>query len=198
VPLADVTHFKSGRRLSAWTGNCISIGAATVQLEPLIGADLHAAQLGVSTLIELFPRDEGFDVERVEYNRLMAEQLDALRDFTLAHYISGRTRPGAFWDATRAQPPPARLAHKLDLYRANGRIELLDFESFEETDWAWLLIGAGCKPDALEMSVDLHLQNLDKREITALRANITSLAASMPPHIEYVRRLAELAARPPR
>ena len=32
---------------------------------------------------------------------------------------------------------------KLDLFGANGRINLLDLESFEEVDWAWLLLGAG-------------------------------------------------------
>jgi tryptophan halogenase len=169
-----------------------------MQLEPLVGADLHAAQLGVSTLIGLFPLDARSDVERVEYNRLMVEQLDALRDFTLAHYIAGPARPGAFWQATRTAPVPERLARKLELFRANGRLELLDFESFEETDWAWLLLGTGCKPDSLELSIALHLEQFASRDAAPLRAQVRTLAASMPPHIQYVRRLGELATRAPR
>ena len=201
-PLASaglpVAHFSSGRRSILWDRNCVAIGAAAMQIEPLAGADLHTAQLGVSTLIELFPRDARGDVERVEYHRLMAEHLDSLRDFTLAHYIAGPARQGAYWEAVRAAPVPERLGHKLDLFRANGRIELLDFESFEETDWAWLLLGSGCKPDALELSLVLHLEKFGTREAAPLREHVRDLAASMPPHIEYVRRLAELAARAPR
>ena len=125
----------------------------------------------------------------------MVEQLDALRDFTLAHYVAGPSRKGEFWDAVRAAPMPGRLAHKLELFGANGRIELLDFESFEETDWAWLLLGTGCKPDSLELSITLHLEKFDSREVAPLRKHVRDVAASMPPHIEYVRRLAELAGR---
>jgi tryptophan halogenase len=201
-PLAStalpVAHFHSGRRSAFWDRNCVAIGPAAMRLEPLVGADLHSAQLGVSTLIELFPLDARSDVERAEYNRLMVEQLDALRDFTLAHYIAGPARPGAFWQATRIAPVPERLARKLELFRANGRLELLDFESFEETDWAWLLLGTGCKPDALELSITLHLEKFGSRETAPLRAQVRDLAASMPPHIQYVRRLGELAARAPR
>jgi len=197
APLA-LAQFSSGRRSNLWDRNCVAIGPAAVQLEPLVGADLHAAQVGVSTLIELFPRDARGDAERIEYHRLMVEHLDSLRDFTLAHYIAGPARPGAFWEAVRAAPVPDRLAHKLDLFRANGRIELLDFESFEETDWAWLLLGAGCKPDALELSVVLYLEKFGSREAAPLRAQVHNLAESMPPHREYVRRLGELAARAPR
>jgi tryptophan 7-halogenase len=201
-PQASVTlpaaHFSSGRRSILWDRNCVAVGSAAMQIEPLAGADLHAAQLGVSTLIELFPRDARGDVERIEYQRLMVEHLDSLRDFTLAHYIAGPARPGAFWGAVRAAPVPERLTHKLELFRANGRIELLDFESFEETDWAWLLLGTGCKPDALELAVVLYLEKFGSREAAPLRTHVRELAASMPPHLEYVRRLGELAARAPR
>src|SRR4029079_17346616 len=118
---STVAHVSAGRRSAFWERNCVAIGPAAMQIEPLAGADLHAAQIGVSTLIELFPRDARADVERAEYQRLMAEHLDSLRDFTLAHYVAGRSRAGAFWEAVRRAPVPARLAHKLELFRANGR-----------------------------------------------------------------------------
>ncbi len=197
APLAPA-QFSAGRRSILWDRNCVAIGPAAMRLEPLVGADLHAAQVGVSTLIELFPRDARGAAERIEYHRLMVEHLDSLRDFTMAHYIAGPARPGAFWEAVRAAPVPERLAHKLDLFRANGRIELLDFESFEETDWAWLLLGTGCKPDALELSVMLYLEKFGSREAAPLKAQVHNLAESMPPHREYVRRLGELATRAPR
>ena len=132
---AVVNRFKAGRRRQFWVGNCVAIGDAAVMLEPLAGADLQVAQLGISNLVELFPLDKQSSVEAVEYNRLMAEHADALRDFTMAHYRAGVPRQGAFWAATRAVPSPQRLAHKLDLFSANGRIALLDHETFEEVDW---------------------------------------------------------------
>jgi tryptophan halogenase len=188
-------RWSSGRRESFWEHNCVTLGAGALELEPLAGAELHAAQLGVGTLIELFPLDIDCAIERAEYNRVITDYLDGVRDFTLAHYLAGPPREGDFWRATRAAEPPERLARKLDLFRANARLELLDGETFEETDWAWLLLGAGCRPDALEQAIDLKLASADPRESVALRDEVRRLAVSMPRHIDYVRRLADVTAR---
>lgn len=183
-----VVPLTSGRRCQFWEKNCIALGGAAMQLEPLAGADLHFAQLGLGTLIELFPLDVAGAIESAEYNRVMAEHADALRDFTLAHYRSGPARPGDFWGAMRRTSLPQRLADRLDLFQASARINLLDFETFEEVDWAWLLLGAGVVPAALELHIRGQLEQLSTQQLAPLRAHIESLAASMPRHSEYVQR----------
>jgi len=187
---AKLAPLSSGRRRRFWEKNCIALGASAMQLEPLAGADLHFAQLGLGTLIELFPLDVTGAIEGAEYNRVMAEHADALRDFTLAHYRAGRGRPGTFWDGLRAVPLPQRLAEKLDLFQASARINLLDFESFEEVDWAWLLLGARVIPAALELQIRARVETVTAQQLAPLRAHIDGLAASMPRHSEYVQRSA--------
>ena len=183
-----VVALAAGRRRQLWEKNCVALGNAAMQLEPLTGAELHFAQLGLGTLIELFPLDVAGAIEGAEYNRVMAEHADALRDFTIAHYRAGRGRSGDFWTAARAAPPPQRLAERLDLYQASGRINLHDFETFEEVDWAWLLLGAGVIPDALELQIRARVENVTAPQVAPLRAHIDGLAASMPRHSEYVQR----------
>jgi len=185
---ARVVPLASSRRRRLWDKNCIALGASAMQLEPLAGAELHFAQLGLGTLIELFPLDVAGAIEGAEYNRVMAEHADALRDFTIAHYRAGRARPGDFWAAVRAAPLPQRLADRLDLFQASARINLLDFETFEEVDWAWLLLGAGVIPTALELQIRSRVENVTAQQLTPLRAHIDGLAASMPRHSEYVQR----------
>jgi tryptophan halogenase len=190
-----LTTFSQGRRREFWTRNCVALGSAAVEIEPLAGADLHLGQLGLANLIELFPLAPDNGVEAAEYNRLMGEHADALRDFTIAHYRAGAARPGEFWAATRANPPPARLADKLDLYAASGRINLLDHESFEEIDWAWLLLGSGRAPAALELQIRDRLSKVPRQQVDLLRTRVGQLAGSMPRHIDFVRHQATLAAR---
>jgi tryptophan halogenase len=182
-------RFSSGRRRRPWVRNVVALGQAAVELEPLAGADLHMAQIGLATFIELFPLSRSSAIEAQEYNRLMAEYAGALRDFTLAHYVAGVGRRGDFWDAIRSEAPPARLAHKLDHYAASGRIDLLDFETFEETDWAWLLIGSGRVPDALELQIRLQLEKIPPQALNGLRAHVQQVAATMPTHAEFLRRM---------
>ncbi len=183
-----LTSFSAGRRRRFWAGNCVAVGESSVALEPLAGAELHLAQLGLARFLELFPLDRASTIEADEYNRVMAEHADALRDFTLAHYRVA-TVPGAFWDAVRSKDPPARLAERLDLYGAGGRINLHDHETFEETDWAWLLLGGGRTPDSLELQIRLQIEKFSAQEIGALRDHVKQLAASMPRHLDFVRRV---------
>ena len=187
-------RFSSGRRRCFWHRNCVGIGEAVAAIEPLAGAELHFALVGLATFLELFPLQRSSTIEADEYNRLMAEQADALRDFTLAHYLAGAGRPGDFWEAIRAEAPPQRLAHKLEHYAASGRIELHDHETFEETDWAWLLIGSGRFPDALELQIRLELDKIPPQALGGLRAQVQQVATSMPTHAEFLRR----QAMPPR
>jgi tryptophan halogenase len=180
-------NLRQGRRTRPWTRNCIAIGTSAIQLEPLIGADLHVAQLGMATLIELFPLDQNNAPEAVEYNRIIGEHADALRDFTLAHYHAGVGRSATHWNEMRAEPLPQSLAEKLDLYRANGHILLRDHETFGAVDWAWLLLGSGCLPDALGLHARTNFTSAPLEQITGLHAAIQRLAASMPGHTDFVR-----------
>jgi tryptophan halogenase len=182
------TPMTPGRRNRFWVRNCVALGAAAMQLEPLAGAELHFAQLGLATLIELFPIDARSSIESAEYNRLVGEHADALRDFTIAHYAVSR-RPGAFWDAVRAVPPPASLTAKLDLYGAGGRIDIRDHETFEENDWAWLLLGSGYKVDALEWQIARAIAPLRDEQAAQLRGHVERLVSSMPRHLDFLQRV---------
>lgn len=182
-----LTRFSAGRRKQPWIRNCIAFGEAAMELEPLAGAQLHVGQLGIGTLVELFPLDARSQVESVEYNRIMGEHADALRDFTMAHYRANTSRKDAFWEATRSEPNPSRLADKLDLYRASGRIILLDHETFEEVDWAWLLLGSGCLPTTLEAQIERLVERVTPADVVPLHRRLVELAKSMPPHAQSLR-----------
>ncbi|HKE94408.1 MAG TPA: tryptophan halogenase family protein [Povalibacter sp.] len=188
----DVTTrpLKAGRRKQFWNANCIAIGTTAMELEPLAGADLHLAQFGIAALVELFPLNADSSLEAIEYNRILSAQADSLRDFTIAHYRAAAPRSGEYWRAAASHPAPDSLAARLDLFRANGRITLLDHEAFEETDWAWLLLGTGCLPAALELHMTENLRHAAPEHFATLRAAIQSLAASMPRHMDHFERRA--------
>jgi tryptophan halogenase len=198
APLTDapsLTRFAAGRRLENWKHNCVAIGASAVEIEPLAGADLHLAQIGIATLVELFPRGRAPGIEAAEYNRVLAGYAERIRDFTLAHYHAGAPRDGAFWRAVRAAPLPESLAAKLDLFAVGGRINILDHDSFEEVDWAWLLLGAGCATASIEMQIRLQLEMLPAQAVNSLRMHVRKLAESMPSHQEFLRRQGAPVAR---
>ena len=182
-----VQRFSQGRRQEFWTRNCLAIGETAVQLEPLLGANLHLAQIGIGMFIELFPVTSSCRLEAIEYNRFMCEQADSLRDFTIAHYRVGTTITGDYWQAIQAAPLPARLQQKLDLYLATSRIHLFDNETFDEVDWAWVLLGSGCVPDQVGVHERSVLARVNGEQVAVLKAQIERLAASMPRHVDFVQ-----------
>jgi tryptophan 7-halogenase len=188
------TPLRSGRRRNFWVGNVIALGDAAMQLEPLVGATLHFAQLGLGTLIELFPIAGATEMEAREYNRVMGEQADALRDFTLAHYLCA-TRLGVLWEQVRASRLPDRLAGRMDLFKAGGRILEFDHETFEELDWAWLYLGAGRLPESLEAQTALRVARVTSQEAGMIADQVRGLAESMPPHPAYLRHVRQARAR---
>jgi hypothetical protein len=70
---ATIVPLRNGRRERVWSGNCLAIGPAAGQLEPLNGDDAQAIQSGVGRLIALLPTADGSPLAAMEYNRLMAE-----------------------------------------------------------------------------------------------------------------------------
>jgi tryptophan halogenase len=182
----SVVSIRSGRQRSFWSHNCVALGKAAFELEPLADSGLQAAALGIGALIELFPAAGISAVEADEYNRVMVEYSDGLRDFTLAQYHLAAKRGGDLWTRVSQAPLPDRLAHKLELYFASGRIHLLDFESFEETDWAWLLL-AGAPPRSLELQIQERARQVRPDQAGALRMQIERLASTMPRHMDFLR-----------
>jgi tryptophan halogenase len=193
---AETTSLTAGRRERSWVGNCVALGAAAVQVEPLAGANLHFAQVGLAKLLDLFPIDGRDAGESFEFNRIVGEYADSLRDFTLATYRLS-PRPGPFWEATRAAELPPTLAAKLDLFAASGRIDTRDHEIFEEHDWAWLFLGSAFKPRALEWQVARAVAGVRREQVTQLRDQVGRLVTSMPRHMEYLQRVKATPARAP-
>lgn len=192
----EIARFTAGRRGKFWVRNCVALGGAAVQIEPLAGADLHFAQLGLATLIELYPLDRRGGGEAMEFNRIVGEYADSLCDFTVTHYRLSR-RPGPFWEAARAAAPPDSLAVKLDLYSAGGRIDIRDHEVFEEGEWVWLLMGSGLTPRGLEWQAARTVSALKPQQAMELLDQVERLVTSMPRHIDFLQRVKATPANAP-
>jgi len=151
---AFVAPCEPGMRSAPWTGNCVAIGEAAVVLEPLDAASLHMIHVGLSHLITLFPVSAEAMLEAEPFNTSMQNHARNLRDFQIVHYRLNGRLDEPFWDRARETPPPPELAAKLDLFAARGAVALYDDETFQEENWASVLIGHGLIPRGYDPQVD--------------------------------------------
>ncbi|KQY91461.1 hypothetical protein ASD21_17375 [Caulobacter sp. Root1455] len=183
---ATIVSLRNGRRRRVWSGNCLAIGPAASQLEPLNGDDARAIQSGVGRLIALLPTAEGSPLAAMEYNRLMAEEQERARDMAVFRYAAAaRTDP--LWVQARRAPPSAALAYKQAQFESRGRVVLYDEESFVEGAWVGAFLGHGITPRRHDRLADRLPADQADAALARLRGLIRQAAQAMPLHADALK-----------
>lgn len=185
---AVLSELKPGRRKDIWRGNCIAVGEAAAQFDPIDHVSLHGLQLGLAHLIALFPLDKQAVVERTDYNAIMALSLEHLRDFQMTHYRFNRRFGETLWDEARGMTVPERLAYRAEIFAASGRIPRYDEESFETDNWRAILLGHEIMPQSYDMVVDMTPDDEAIGRVQAMLAFIRRQVETMSTMNEYLSR----------
>ncbi len=92
---APLIKFNTGRQESAWVKNCITIGLASAFIEPLEATSIHSTIVQIRNFVFEYLRptvEETInDGSRQIYNQRTRKMFDDLKDFSVAHYMGGRT-----------------------------------------------------------------------------------------------------------
>ncbi|MFN3302721.1 MAG: tryptophan halogenase family protein [Roseateles sp.] len=182
-------RFKTGMRRRIWDRNVVSIGLASGFLEPLESTSLSLVIHGVSALVELFP-DRACEPHLVdEYNRRMRQQYQSIRDFIILHYKLSQRDDSEFWRYCRAMPIPDTLAHQIEVFRRNGRVAILDRDSFGEDSWYSLFLGLGLRPESLDPLLAQVDEAPLREHFKRLHLAVSRTVDGMPDHGAYLARL---------
>jgi tryptophan halogenase len=179
-------RFRSGRRSRMWERNCIAIGPAACVLDPIEPTAIQIVLEGLRIFLNLMP-DKSFAAgEAEEYNRLMSETVERMRDFVILHYKATGRDDSLFWAQAAAMEVPELLAHKLRLFEARGFIQLLDEETFVQPDWAAVYFGQEMPPRAYDALAEVEDARQTSERLRAMRAAIRAAAEAMPDHRRFI------------
>jgi tryptophan halogenase len=189
-PLADprLLRFRTGRRRKFWNGNCVAIGLAGGFMEPLESTSLHMIQTAVFRLLSLMPTSKAFDPSAAtEFNRLSTVEYEQIRDFILLHYFAN-DRPEKFWRDCRAVSVPDSLAHRIELFRARGKVAREEGHLFSDSSWIAVMLGQKIVPRQWDPLADVTpLEDL-KKKFGELRDRIHRGVARMPTHASFIEK----------
>ena len=189
APLADLRRlsFVTGRRKRFWNRNVVALGLAGGFLEPLESTSIHLIQTGIAKLLALFPDRRFLPVEADEYDRLMRNAYDGVRDFIILHYHATTRDDAPFWNHVRTMEVPESLRRKTELFRAKGRFFRYDDELFSLASWVAVMLGQGVTPEGYDPIVD----GLDDRRLVEaverMRLGIRQSVAQMPTQAAFIR-----------
>ena len=187
-PLAEprMLRFTGGMRNKMWHKNCVAIGLSAGFIEPLESTAIHLIQSSISRLMSLFPSRDFDQVDIDTFNRQAATEMERIRDFIILHYHVTERTDSEFWRYCREMPIPDTLQHKIDLFKANGRIFREDEELFNQTSWLSVMVGQGLMPKGYHPVADV----LNEEQLMARLNNVKSVINQsldyMPSHAEFI------------
>lgn len=188
-------RFVTGKRRKSWNRNVVAIGLSSGFMEPLESTSIHLIQSAIARLVAFFP-SAGFDAVDIDaFNAQSDTEVDAIRDFLIAHYhVTGRDDT-PFWNHVRTMDVPAPLARRLALFRSHGRVFREGSELFTEPNWTQVLIGQRCEPRGHHPLVDAYGDERVAGFLENIRGVIANCVQAMPTHEAFIAR--HCAATPP-
>ena len=178
--------FTPGRRRQTWIKNCVAIGLSSGFFEPIESTNIHLIHTAIHRIITLFPTATINQADIDEYNRQTQFEYERIRDFIVLHYKATERDDSPFWNHCRHLDIPDTLAHKIDLFRASGRVFRENGELFGETSWIQVMIGQGIMPKAYHPFADRLSDAELVRYLEDLKSVIAKCVNVMPTHAQFV------------
>jgi tryptophan halogenase len=180
-------RFTTGRRKKAWNKNVVALGLASGFMEPLESTSIHLIQTGVFRLLSLLPTGDHDEATVAEYNRLSKIEYEQIRDFIILHYKATERDDSELWRYCKDMAIPDSLAHKIELFRARGRIARFDDQLFVEPSWLAVFMGQGIEPRHRDRLADVPPVADIERRLGGIRQTIAQIC-HLPTHDEFIAR----------
>lgn len=150
----DARHLKMrvGQLERHWDHNCLALGLSQGFIEPLEATALLLVQVAIEIFIAKFEEGDFGAVHRDDYNRLINDRFERVRDYIVAHYKLNTRDDSEYWRANRDNMElSGSLRHILDAwYRRDdlgAEIQRQNIQShFTNLSWHCLLAGYGAFP----------------------------------------------------
>ena len=179
-------RFTTGQRQKSWVKNCVAIGLSGGFLEPLESTGIYLIQQAITNLIELFPTHTSYDVDRLEYNRLMDIEFERVRDFLLLHYVATTRDDSPFWRYLTSMELPDSLLHKMDLFKSSGRVVSYETGAFKDPSWLAVYYGQNIIPDHVD-PLSLHMpDSVLPGQLGSVSQTIANAVQTMATHKDYI------------
>lgn len=185
-PDAVVSPLSVGRRQQTWIKNCIAVGEAACVFDPIDNVSLHALQVGLAHLIDLFPIAADSHWEAAEYNMQIQQSQERLRDYQIGHFKLNRIDNQPFWDRLRDMEIPDSLAYKIELFKARGSVPLYEGETFVLDDWLALFTGHGLVPRTYDPVADMTPDDDAIRHFQSILGFIKQQVGEMNSHDAFI------------
>jgi tryptophan 7-halogenase len=179
-------RFRPGQRRKVWHKNVVALGLSAGFVEPLESTSIHVIMMGVTRLMQLFPRGGITRALVDQFNEESRGEMERIRDFIVLHYNTTERDDTPFWRYCRNMPIPESLARRVELFKEAAHAYQLDGELFRVDSWLAVLTGQGVMPRHYH-PVTHALSDADLATLlNGLRGSIAQQVARLPTQAEFI------------
>ena len=155
-PIAEprVLRFKGGMRREVWKANCLSLGLSSGFLEPLESTAIHLITAVFLEFLSHFPNKDCDPRVVADFNTLVGNNMEDIRDFLILHYCTTLREDTEFWRYCKNMEIPDSLRTRLDLYREQGRLFIEPSALFADLSWVSVMEGMEWRAMRYDPAVD--------------------------------------------
>lgn len=173
-------RFDPGCVEQPWVRNVVAIGLSAGFLEPLESTGITLIHSAIDKLQALWPDGPLAPALAAEFNRASRLEMERIRDFLVLHYAVSTRRDSDFWRHVTEAPLPDTLAHKLEVFRANGHFVRHEWETFQDNSWLAVYTGMGVVPRRQDDRLARFPAADVSRACAALKSEIRRIAEQAP------------------
>lgn len=186
---ANHIKIRVGRCRNSWVKNCVAIGLSSGFVEPLESTGIFFIQNGIEELVNHLPTAIPDEETTRNYNRVVGECIDGVRDFLILHYRTTDRTDTEFWRAAKRVSVSADLAERLELWKKrlpNPRNINPRFHGFEAYSYSVMLLGLNYQPEASLPALNYIDSAAAERAFVLLRERTRRLVETLPSQVEYL------------
>ncbi len=174
-PLTDprFIKFKAGRYKKSWQKNCVAIGLSSGFLEPLESTSIYLIHIAIICLLRVFSfqSNKNLSILSDEYNRLIDNEYERIRDFLILHYRLNDRTDSELWRHCRSMKVPDSLMQKMDLFKRRGYSESFKYGLFSTPSWLAVFHGQGL----FQQGVDPFISSIPTEKIEPILAEVSGM-----------------------
>lgn len=179
---------QSDTNLENLAKNAVSLGLASVFLEPLESTSIHLIQTAIARLMTNFP-DKTFNEPDINYfNQKTRLEYEQVRDFLILHYHATERDDSSFWQHCKNMDIPKSLQERINIYQQNARLYRDDMELFNHVSWFSVFNGQGIVPERYHPVADMLPETEMNRRMHEIHSVTQKCLSVMPFHQDFIEK----------
>lgn len=181
----EIADFNAYCAQDFWVNNCVAIGNSASQFSDIFISPLHLVRNSIVRFLDLLIDFDKIEASRDEYNKLTHAEFSHIKDVIELHLYVAKDHSTVMAEYFSGYSLSIGAAHRINLFKANGRHPQHDSGFLMNAEWAAFFLGNKVVPATCDYDVNFLNANDIQEYLRKLKESILEYAKKIPKYADY-------------